>query len=106
MNSRCNLVTYAIDSIQIILLINDIMNSQFDPRLTRDSPAKYAIDSNNLPRDSPATHPRFKTYKTYAFSHVMNYKCNTKKIESNKKLLIKKQKLVIYINSINIKKID
>ena len=31
MNSRCNLVTYAIDSIQIILLINDIMNSQFDP---------------------------------------------------------------------------
>ena len=59
MNSRCNLVTYAIDSIQIILLINDIMNShcnlQFDPRLTRDSPATYAIDSNNLPRDSPAT---------------------------------------------------
>ena len=36
MNSRCNLVTYAIDSIQIILLINDIMNSQFDPRLTCD----------------------------------------------------------------------
>ena len=110
MNSRCNLVTYAIDSIQIILLINDIMNSrcnlQFDPRLTRDSPATYAIDSNNLPCDSPATHLRLKTYKTYAFSHVMNYKCNTKKIESNKKLLIKKQKLVIYINYINIKKID
>jgi hypothetical protein len=59
MNSRCNLVTYAIDSIQIILLINDIMNSrcnlQFDPRLTRDLPAIYAIYSNNLPRDSPAT---------------------------------------------------
>ena len=54
----------------------------------------------------PVTHLRLKTYKTYAFSHVMNYKCNTKKIESNKKLLIKKQKLVIYINYINIKKID
>ena len=95
MNSRYNLVTYAIDSIQIILLINDIMNSQFDPRYMLLIQIIY-----------PVTHPRLKTYKTYAFSHVMNYKCNTKKIESNKKLLIKKQKLVIYINYINIKKID
>jgi len=29
----------------------DVMNSQFNPRLTRDSPAIYAINSNNLSRD-------------------------------------------------------